>query len=77
MILDGSINNETVMDCIQNYPLIYDKGNSDYKNKIKKKNAWKEVASALYYIDVLEAQTRYQSIRTNTYIKKLGSVGTG
>ena len=36
-----SVDNETLMNCIQNYRCLYDKGCKDYKVPLKKRNAWK------------------------------------
>ena len=68
----GEVDSETLMNCVQNYPVLYDKGSADYKIPLRKKNAWKEIAAKLG-IDQTEAKTRYNSIRTNfsKYIRKL------
>ena len=68
----GEVDSETLMNCVQNYPVLYDKGSADYKIPLRKKNAWKEIAAKLG-IDQTAAKTRYNSIRTNfsKYIRKL------
>ena len=73
------VDDQTLMNCIQNYRVIYDKGSKDYKDQRKKKNAWSEVSLQLG-IEVLEAQTRYKSIHTkfSKYIKQMrGRSGSG
>ena len=68
----GGVDSETLMNCVQHYPVLYDKGSADYKIPPRKKNSWKEIAAKLA-IDQTEAKTRYNSIRTNfsKYIRKL------
>ena len=60
------VEKEMLMNCIQNYPLIYDKKCADYKIPLRKKNGGK------LGIQESEAKARYSSIRTNfsKYIKK-------
>ena len=64
------IDNETLMDCIHNYPAIYDKSCKDYKIPLRKKNAWKQVCMKLG-MELEIAQKRYTSIRTmfSKYVK--------
>ena len=59
----NDIENETLMDCIYNYPAIYDKSCKDYKVPLQKRNAWREVCMKLG-MDVETAQKRYNNIRT-------------
>ena len=57
------IDNETLMNCVQNYHCIYDKSCSDYRVQQKKRNAWKKISESLNLpVDV--AQKRYNNIRT-------------
>ena len=58
------IDNETLMNCVQNYRCIYDiKSCSDYRVPQKKRNAWKKRSESLNLpVDV--AQKRYNDIRT-------------
>ena len=57
------IDNETLMNCVQNYRCIYDKSCSDYRVLQKKRNTWKKISESLNLpVDV--AQKRYNSIRT-------------
>ena len=67
----GEVDSETLLNCVQNYPVLYDKGSADYKIPLRNKNAWKEIAAKLG-IDQTEATTRYNSTRTNfsKYIRK-------
>lgn len=55
--------NETLMNVIQNYRVMYDKSCKEYKDIRKKKNAWEKVAEELE-MGVSEVQRRYNSIRT-------------
>ena len=75
---ETSVDNETFMNCIQQYRVLYDKTCKDFKMPLKKKNAWKEVASKLG-IEVSEAQKRYNNIRTSfsKYIKRTKGVRSG
>ena len=41
------VNNETLMNCVQQYRVIYDKRCKDYKVPLKKRNAWKEISEKL------------------------------
>ena len=70
--------NETLMNCIRNYKVIYDKSSKGYKLPQQKKNAWKEISTNLG-ISVEEAQTRYKSIRTNfsKYVKRIKCTRSG
>ena len=73
------VDDQTLMNCIQDHRVIYDKGSKDYKDQRKMKNAWSEVSLQLG-IEVLEAQTRYKSIHTkfSKYIKQMrGRSGSG
>ena len=45
--IQNHVDNEALMNCIQNYPIIYDKRSHDYKILLWKKNAWKAVATEL------------------------------
>ena len=57
------IDNETLMNCVQNYRCIYDKSCSGYRVLQKKRNAWKKISESLNLpVDV--AQKRYNNIRT-------------
>ena len=57
------IDNETLMNCVQNYRCIYDKSCSDYRVLQKKRNAWQKIGESLNLpVDV--AQKRYNNIRT-------------
>ena len=40
---EGSIENGTLMNCIRNYRVIYDKSSKGYKIPRQKKNAWKGI----------------------------------
>ena len=51
----------TLMNCIQQYTVLYDKSKKDYKDQRKKKNTWREVSEKLGIAEV-EAQTRYKMI---------------
>ena len=53
----------TLMDCIQQYTVLYDKCKKDYNDQRKKESAWIEVSAKLGIADV-EAQTRNKTIRT-------------
>ena len=53
----------TLMDCIQQYTVLYDKCKKDYNDQRKKENTWREVSAKLGIAEV-EAQTRYKTIRT-------------
>ena len=68
--LEGSIENETLVNCIRNYRVTYDKLSKGYKIRLQK-NAWKGISNSLG-ISVEEAQTRYKSIQTNfsKYVKR-------
>ena len=70
--------NETLMNCIRNYKVIYDKSSKGYKLPQQKKNAWKEISTNLG-ISVEEAQTRYKSIRRNfsKYVKRIKCTRSG
>ena len=72
------VDSEALMSCVRTYPAVYNKSCRDYKIPLKKKNAWKEIGLALN-IDWAEAQTRYNSIRTNfsKYIKRQRSIRSG
>ena len=72
------VNNETLMNCVQQYRVIYDKRCKDYKVPLKKRNAWKEISEKLG-IETTEAQKRYNNIRTmfSKYVKRLRSVRSG
>lgn len=72
------VDNEILMSCVRKYPAVYDKSCRDYKIPLKKKNAWKAIGLELS-IDWAEAQTRYNSIRTNfsKYIKRQRSIRSG
>eukprot|EP00112_Aurelia_sp_Birch-Aquarium-sp1_P002537 Seg128.12 transcript_id=Seg128.12/GoldUCD/mRNA.D3Y31 product="hypothetical protein" protein_id=Seg128.12/GoldUCD/D3Y31 len=72
------VDNEILMSCVHKYPAVYDKSCRDYKIPLKKKNAWKAIGLELS-IDWAEAQTRYNSIRTNfsKYIKRQRSIRSG
>ena len=73
-----SVDNETLMNCIQNYRCLYDKGCKDYKVPLKKRNAWKGISAKLG-IPVEEATKRYNNIRTvfSKYIKRMTSTRSG
>ena len=60
----------TLMDCIQQYIVLYDKSKKGYKDQRKIKSAWREFSAKLGISEV-EAQTRYKTIRTkfSKYIK--------
>ena len=46
--VEATVDNETLMACIQNYRCIYDKITcNDYRVPQKKRNAWKEIAEKL------------------------------
>jgi hypothetical protein len=36
-----------LIDLVRGFTLLYDKRNSDYKNKLKKQNAWGTIASIM------------------------------
>ena len=70
--LSGTGNdNESFMNLVQNYRIIYDKQYKDYKDSRKKKNAWLEISKKVG-VDVAEAHRRYNSIQTSfsKYLKK-------
>ena len=52
----------TLMDCIQQYTVLYDKCKKDYNDQRKKESAWIEVSAKLGIAEV-EAQTRNKTIR--------------
>ena len=58
--VEATIDNETLMACIQNYHCIYDKTCNDYRVPQKKQNTWKEIAEKLQ-LSVEEVQKRYNS----------------
>ena len=72
------VNNETLMNCIQQYRVIYDKRCKDYKMPLKKRNTWKEISEKLG-IEIAEAQKRYNNIRTmfSRYVKRLRTIRSG
>ena len=72
------VNNETLMNCIQQYRMMYDKRCKDYKVPLKKRNAWKEISGKLG-IEIAEAQKRYNNIRTmfSRYVRCLRSIRYG
>lgn len=78
LIDENAIENETLMDCIRNYPAIYDKSCRDYKIPLRKKNAWKEVCIKLG-MELETAQKRYNSLRTmfSKYVKQTKSLKSG
>ena len=67
-----------LMNCVQNYNVLYDRTCRDFKILQKKKNMWKEISETLG-ITVKQAKTRYNTIRTNfsKYIKKQRSIRSG
>ena len=70
----NSVDKEALMNCIQNYRCIYDKGCKDYMVPLKKRNAWKEISTKLG-LSVEEATKRYNNIRTVLlYIPSMSSV---
>ena len=61
----------TLMDCIQQSTVFYDKRKKVCKDQRKKKNAWKEVSGKLGIAEV-EAQTMYkQSEQNSKYMKRM------
>ena len=68
--VETTVDNETLMACIQNYRCIYEKACNDYRVPHKKRNAWKEIAEKLR-LSVEEVQKRYNNIRTvfSKYVK--------
>ena len=69
----------TLMNCIQQYTVLYDKSKKDYKDQRRKKHIWREVSEKLGIAEV-EAQTRYKTIQTkfSKYIKGMrGKSGSG
>ena len=72
------VDNETLMNCIQHYRVVYDKSCKNYKVPLKKRNAWKEISEKLG-IETAEAQKRYNNIRTmfSKYVKRVRSVRSG
>ena len=71
MVNVQEIDSETLMNCVQNFPALYDKSSVDYKILLRKKNAWREIAAKLGIYEN-STTTRYNSIRTNfsKYIRK-------
>ena len=65
------VDDETLMNLVQNYKVIYDKSSKSYKNRNSKKNAWEEIAKKLS-MTVDECQRRYTTIRTrfSKYLKQ-------
>ena len=42
-----TVDNATLMNCVQQYRCLYDKRCEDFRILLKKKNAWKEIAAKL------------------------------
>ena len=76
--IENEIDNETLMNCVQDYSVIYDKMSKDYKIPLRKRNAWKEASTELG-IDVEVAQKRYNNIRTtfSKYVRRMKCVKSG
>lgn len=60
------------MEIIKEFPSIYNRSSSQFKDKNLKINAWKEIASLHNELDVNTCKQRYESIRTtfSRYLKK-------
>ena len=69
-LLKNVEDSEELMECIRDDTFIYVRS-SKYFKIAWKKNTWKEITSALG-IDIVPAQTRYNSVRTN-FIKQVRS----
>ena len=65
------------MEEIRNYPVIWNRFTSDFKNKYKKRNAYEAVA-AVFSLSAEETERKYNNIRTvyGRYIKRQAS-GSG
>ena len=44
---DSKQTKEHLIELVQFYPVLYDPSREDYKNRVLKENAWKEVAERL------------------------------
>ena len=68
---DTSVNVK-LMECIRSYPILYDRGCSEFKEKDKKLNAWREVSKEVK-LDMNLCIKRYETIRTTfgRYLKTL------
>ena len=45
---------EDLISCIQELPILYNNGRADYKDSVKKENAWKAVARTLGHTGTLQ-----------------------
>lgn len=74
----GNLKNNEFMEEVRKFPVLYDRYGYDFKNAVKKENAWKKIADKFNIQNTLEVKKRYYNIRTHygRYKKKLKTVSS-
>ncbi|XP_065204549.1 uncharacterized protein LOC135834549 [Planococcus citri] len=62
-----------IINCVKQYPALYDTAHEDYNRYYKKIQIWNAIASEVNYSDGKSAQTKWRNIR-DSYVKHLKSL---
>ena len=65
---------EKLVEIVRNYPILYDKSHQGYKGRDAVRNAWREVAMSLEFIDDGDSARQYFDVFKKRYLRKRGSV---
>ncbi|CAI6345567.1 unnamed protein product [Macrosiphum euphorbiae] len=73
----NSVDDEKLIECVRNYPVLYKLSDKNYKDNSVKENAWKEIAHFVGK-NVNDCKTRWRTVR-DSYKKNLKKrkLGTG
>ncbi|XP_057314889.1 uncharacterized protein LOC130656062 [Hydractinia symbiolongicarpus] len=73
-----SFSKERFMQEVQQYKILYDKFDSEFKNQDMKRNAWEKIGS-IFNMNAMEAESKYKTIRSayGRFLRKRKSTPSG